>query len=113
MSQAGDIDEVRAMRDALLEQVRISSEVGHRLGATSTSELEMLAGVAAGVPSDGGRRSGSLARKVRGTVFRLTRWYVEPFVQQQRAFNLALVRRIAELEQRVAELEGDKPSGGR
>ena len=52
-----------------------------------------------------------LARKVRGTVFRLTRWYVEPFVLQQRSFNLALVRHIAVLEQRIAELEGVRPSG--
>jgi hypothetical protein len=32
-------------------------------------------------------------------------------VLQQRSFNLALVRHIAVLEQRIAELEGDKPSG--
>ena len=77
----------------------------------SLSELEMLAGVAAGVPSEGGRKSGALARKVRGTVFRLTRWYVEPFVLQQRSFNLAAVRYIAELERRIAELERERPSG--
>jgi hypothetical protein len=46
-------------------------------------------------------------------MFKLTRWYVEPFVLQQRSFNLTLVRYIAELEQRVAKLEGDKPSGER
>jgi hypothetical protein len=38
---------------------------------------------------------------------------VEPFVLQQRSFNLTTVRYIAELEQRIAELEGDKPSGER
>ena len=52
-----------------------------------------------------------LARKVRGTMFRLTRWYVEPFVLQQRSFNLAAVRYIAELERRIAELERERPSG--
>jgi hypothetical protein len=44
-------------------------------------------------------------------MFKLTRWYVEPFVLQQRSFNLTLVRYIAGLEQRIAELEGEKPSG--
>jgi hypothetical protein len=44
-------------------------------------------------------------------MFRLTRWYVEPFVLQQRSFNLAAVRYIAELERRIAELERERPSG--
>ncbi len=42
-------------------------------------------------------------------MFKLTRWYVEPFVLQQRAFNLTAVRYVAELERRVAELERDSP----
>jgi hypothetical protein len=103
--------EVRAVADSLRAELRSSSGVMPASQPLSAHELEMLAGVAAGVPERGGRKSGALARKVRGTVFRLTRWYVEPFVLQQRSFNLALVRHIAVLEQRIAELEGEKPSG--
>jgi hypothetical protein len=111
MSSGDDEAEVRAIADALQAELRSSSGFMDKSGSISMSELEMLAGVAAGVPAQGGRKSGALARKVRGTMFRLTRWYVEPFVLQQRSFNLALVRHIAQLEQRIVELEGDKPSG--
>ncbi len=110
----GDVENGAAMRetiDALMAELRASSGLPRDGRVMTATDLEMLAGVAAGVPSKGGRKSGALARKVRGTVFRLTRWYVEPFVLQQRSFNLALVRHIAVLEQRIAELEGEKPSG--
>ena len=113
MSSSDDEAEVRAVAEALQAELRFSSGLMDSGVSISVSELEMLAGVTAGIPNSSGRKSGALVRKVRGTVFRLTRWYVEPFVLQQRSFNLALVRHIAQLEQRIAELEGEKPSGDR
>ena len=103
-------DELREVVESLKSELRVSSGLPRDGHSESAGALELLAGVAAGVPADSGRRSGALARKVRGTMFRLTRWYVEPFVLQQRSFNLAAVRYIAELEHRIAELEREHPS---
>ena len=109
----GNTENEAALRDvveSLMSELRSSSGLSREGHAVSTTELELLAGVAAGVPSAGGHKSGAVVRKVRGTMFRLTRWYVEPFVLQQRSFNLAAVRYIAELERRIAELEREHPS---
>ena len=109
----GNTENEAALRDvveSLMSELRSSSGLSREGHAVSTTELELLAGVAAGVPSAGGRKSGALTRKVRGTMFRLTRWYVEPFVFQQRSFNLAAVRYIAALEHRIDELEREHPS---
>lgn len=100
----------------------IQEELERQLGLRGSSagnvdvslfDLERKAFVCAGSPGIGGRRTGAGSRLIRKVMFKLTRWYVEPFVLQQRSFNLTLVRYIAELEQRITELEGDTPSDER
>ncbi len=99
------------------ESIEIQEELERQLGlrgatgagiAVSSFDLERTAFVCAGSPGVGGRRNGSAARLIRRVVFKLTRWYVEPFVLQQRAFNLTLVRYIVDLERRIDELEGER-----
>ena len=106
-----DPNDVRAIYERLMVEVGQPGAAILHSEDTQLAELGRAAGVTAGVPATGGRKSGALARKVRGTMFRLTRWYVAPFVLQQRSFNLAAVRYIAELESRIAELERERPSG--
>ena len=108
-----DPNDVQAIHERLLAELQQPGTALMLNGNAQLAELGRQAIVCAGSPAVGGRKSGAVARKVRGTVFRLMRWYVEPFVLQQRSFNLALVRHIARLEQRIAELEGEKPSGDR
>jgi hypothetical protein len=106
-----DPNDVRAIYERLMVEVREPGAAVSYSDDAQLAELGRSAIVCAGSPAMGGRKSGALARKVRGTMFRLTRWYVEPFVLQQRSFNLAAVRYIAELERRIAELERERPSG--
>ena len=107
-----DADTSREIQEELERQLGLRGSSGGRLDVT-LFDLERTAFVCAGAPGVGGRRTGAGARFIRKVMFKLTRWYVEPFVLQQRSFNLTLVRYIAELEQRIAELEGEKPSGDR
>jgi hypothetical protein len=103
-------DASRDIQDALERELGLRG-IGSTTVGVSRSDLERTAFVCAGAPGIGGRRNGAGARLIRKCMFKLTRWYVEPFVLQQRSFNLTLVRYIAGLEQRIAELEGEKPSG--
>ena len=107
-----DPDDVEEIYQRLIEEVRQPGAPLVGGGSEQIAALGRAAIVCAGSPARGGRKSGALARRVRGTVYRLTRWYVEPFVLQQRSYNLALVRYIAELERRIDELEGDRPTRG-
>ncbi len=111
MSSA-EAEESRSIQQELERQLGLRGSGSGRSDVT-LFDLKRTAFVCAGAPGVGGRRTGSGARIVRKVMFKLTRWYVEPFVLQQRSFNLTLVRYIAELEHRIAELEGDKSSGDR
>jgi hypothetical protein len=42
---------------------------------------------------------------------RLLSWYVAPIARDQTRFNMAILRELRALEQRVARLEGSAPSG--
>ena len=106
-----DSNDVYAIYERLMVEVGMSGVAGSHSEDEQLIELSRSAIVCAGSPGTGGRKSGVVARKVRGIVFRLTRWYVEPLVLQQRSFNLAAVRYIVELEQRIAELEPERPPG--
>jgi hypothetical protein len=100
-----DIDESIAIQEELERQLGLRGSTGVGV-SVSSFDLERTAFVCAGSPGVGGRNNGLVARTMRKVMFKLTRWYVEPFVVQQRAFNLTLVRYIADLERRIAELEG-------
>lgn len=103
-----DPNDVRAIHERLMAEVRATGVGATAIDDPALADLARMAIVCAGAPEVGGRKTGAVARWVRGTVFRLTRWYVEPFVLQQRSFNLAAVRRIAELERRLAEVERER-----
>ena len=105
-------DETIAIQEELERQLGLRGSSAGKLDV-SVFDLERTAFVCAGSPGVGGRNNGFAARTMRKVMFKLTRWYVEPFVLQQRAFNLTLVRYIAELERRIIELEGEQPSGDR
>jgi len=99
------------------ESIAIQEELERQLGLRGADgrpvlpvDLERTAFVCAGSPTADARRNGAAARVLRRVVFKLTRWYVEPFVVQQRAFNLTLIRYIAQLERRIDELEARGPS---
>ncbi len=103
-----DPNDSRSIQDALERGLGLrSGQTGE--STTNLFDLERTAFVCAGSPGVGGRNNGVVARTMRKVMFKLTRWYVEPFVLQQRAFNLTAVRYIAGLERRVAELERDSP----
>ena len=105
-------DQSRPIQEELERQLGLRGSSAGKLDV-SVFDLERTAFVCAGSPGVGGRNNGFAARTMRKVMFKLTRWYVEPFVLQQRSFNLTLVRYIAELERRIIELEGEQPSGDR
>ncbi len=96
-----------------------SANAGDRLRAEWRAEAERWAPVSAHLPLTGGGRLGAALGASRKAVRVLLRWYINPIVEQQNHFNAALlsldalnrareqelVREIAELRARVAELE--------
>ena len=106
-----DPQDIQTIHHQLLREIQQPEFMPTAEGNAKIAALGRQAIVCAGSPEHSGRPVGAIGRKARGIVFRLTRFYVDPLVQQQRSFNLALVRHIAVLEQRIAELEGEKPSG--
>lgn len=107
-----DPNNIRAIQEQLTRVLYQAGSTGNGARGVTLSELERTAFVCAGSPKTGGRKTSASAGFIRGVMFRLTRWYVEPFVVQQRSFNLSLMRYIAVLEERVAKLESDRPEGG-
>lgn len=98
---------------------------GDRLRAEWRAEAERWAAVSAHLPLTGSGRLGAALGVSRKAVRVLLRWYINPIVEQQNHFNAALlsldalnrareqelVREIAELRARVAELEHAQVAG--
>lgn len=115
-SEAGD---VAAALEAIRSAVRRNAGYASRAdvpptASTSTmvSELAELATISAHLPVTwttpiAGR---ALALAKRGTRL-LLRWYINPIVEQQNAFNEALVRAIATLDERQRDIERRVNSG--
>ena len=104
-----DPNDVQAIYERLLLELRQPGEPLVHSQSPDLAQLGRQAIVCAGSPDISKRKLSAPARKVRGIVFRLTRFYVDPLMLQQRSFNLALVRHIADLERRIAELESERP----
>ena len=100
------------------------ASAGDRLRAEWRTEAERWAAVSAHLPLTGNGRLGAALGASRKAVRVLLRWYINPIVEQQNHFNAALlsldalnrareqelVREIAELRARVAELERARTS---
>ena len=109
---AGELDEVAATIAAL--QAAVRERAGYRtagevppLGAPSPlTEAADLAQVSTHFPVQGdtpviGQALGLTRRAMRLAL----RWYINPIVEQQNAFNDAVVRALGALEARQLELE--------
>ncbi len=112
-SVRADAQDIAAALDAIRTAVRrnagyASAAEVPAAGSTSimASELADLAVVSAHLPVTWSRpvigRGVALAK--RGTRL-LLRWYINPIVEQQNAFNEAVARAIATLEERQREIE--------
>lgn len=101
------------------EDTQAPANAGDRLRAKWREEAERWAPVSAHLLLTGNGRLGTALGASRKAVRVLLRWYINPIVEQQNHFNAALlsldalnrareqelVREIAELRARVAELE--------
>lgn len=97
----------------------VPANAGERLRAEWRTEAERWAAVSAHLPLTGSGPLGAALGASRKAVRVLLRWYINPIVEQQNHFNAALLsldalnrareqelmREIAELRARVAELE--------
>jgi hypothetical protein len=99
-------EEVR--RGAVLNADAPQTSPQSRLAARS--EAERLWPVTAERPLE--RRTGvggAVGRFTKKVVRKLIRWYVEPVIADQRAFNDSLLKLIDDLEERIAALEPREP----
>jgi hypothetical protein len=109
--------DVAALYARLQEEVRKGAvltpeaqQTAPRARLSARSEAERLWPVTAERPLE--RRTGvkgAVGRFTKKIVRKLTRWYVEPVIADQRAFNDALLKLIDDLEERVAALERKEP----
>ena len=56
-------------------------------------------------PGTAGRVRAAAAAPLKHAVRRLVRWYVEPALEEQRRFNLAILQLVDDLAERTALLE--------
>lgn len=56
-------------------------------------------------PGVTGRMRGAVAAPLKHVVRRMVRWYVEPALEDQRRFNLAILQLVDDLAERTAVLE--------
>ena len=56
-------------------------------------------------PGSAGRVRATAAAPLKHAVRRLVRWYVEPALEEQRQFNLAILQLVDDLSERTALLE--------
>jgi hypothetical protein len=64
-------------------------------------------------PDTGGRVRAAAAAPLKHAVRRLVRWYVEPALEEQRRFNLAILQLVDDLAERTALLEERLDRGDR
>lgn len=69
------------------------------------ADAERLWPAITAVPTRRPGLKGALGRPVKAVVYRLVRWYVEPFAAQQRDFNRTTLDLIDELTDRLGKLE--------
>lgn len=109
---ASEVD-VAALFARLREEVRKGAVLDPSVPATASrtrvaarAEAERLWPITAERPME--NRSGFrgiATRSVKKLVRKTVRWYVEPAIADQRAFNDALLKLVDDLEERVASLE--------
>jgi hypothetical protein len=64
-------------------------------------------------PGTAGRVRGAAVGPLKHAVRRLVRWYVEPALEEQRRFNLAILQLVDDLAERTAVLEERRDRGER
>jgi hypothetical protein len=101
--EAAEIDAILAR---LREELRTVGPQTPIPGGEARADAERLWSVTAEPHLEPGRGPlGWPKRLVKLVLYRAMRWYVEPFAGMQREYNLAALKLVDELSARVAELE--------